>query len=291
MSLNISSGVPDETPYELLNDSVNLIGSTTINGVAYGIMFTFYGICVHYTIHKTQRADRRRAWLYLAYMSVMFALGTLYTASNARTIQLAYVNHRLFEAGPAVYDDLIYPKPVSIFGSASDVILSIMTSALMLWRFVTLYQGCGFYRWIIAFPCLLFLAVVGKDLASPYTTIIAILVESAALYAVWSLIFLVLYVINHPVQYVFMASLSQVQIITPLLITLRVSQGKAWSSKTNSKLLSTFKAGDGQLHTSTTIEAGEAQGPSDFESTLGKEKAQTMRFAQNTEDVESGTQA
>lgn len=68
---------------------------------------------------------------------------------------------------------------------------------------------------------------------SPYTCIVAMLVESSALYATWSVVFIILYAINNPGQYVMLMTLCNVQVIAPLLIVYRVSRGLAWEQNTS----------------------------------------------------------
>jgi uncharacterized membrane protein YidH (DUF202 family) len=99
-----------------------------------------------------------------------------------------------------------------------SVSMSVIATGLMLWRMLSFMKKVKF--------------ALGKKQTTPYTSISAILVESCALYAIFSLIFIVLFAINHPIQYVFLSALANVQIIAPLLIIFRVSQGKAWNRTT-----------------------------------------------------------
>jgi len=96
-----------------------------------------------------------------------------------------------------------------------SVSMSIITTGLMLGRILSYIRKIR--------------VVLGKHQSTPYTSVSAILVESCALYATFSLIFVVLYAINHPIQFVFLSALANVQIIAPLLIIFRVSQNKAWN--------------------------------------------------------------
>ncbi|EGN92251.1 hypothetical protein SERLA73DRAFT_164145 [Serpula lacrymans var. lacrymans S7.3] len=265
-------------------------------------MFTLYVTCVHFLYQRFKTSGGKRTSVFLfGYMSVMFIFGTLYTVSGSRTIQLAYVNHRDYSAGPAAYDLVIFSQPITILGSVSYTVSNWMSDGLILWRFIILYQNIRYNLWIITFPCILFLAsivmgffvlvqaslpnqslwsqvavsfvlpyyvlslslniittilitirllmhkrrlqtILGAAHAAQYTGIATLLIESSALYALWSIIFLVLYAINNPVQFVFLASLAEVQIIAPLLIIVRVAQGKAWTRNTESAILSTFVA-------------------------------------------------
>ncbi|KAL0064600.1 hypothetical protein AAF712_008422 [Marasmius tenuissimus] len=86
--------------------------------------------------------------------------------------------------------------------------------------------------------------LLGQDHAGKYTSVVALLVESSALYAAWSVIFLGLYIVNHPVQFVSLASLAEVQIISPLLIFYRVCRETVWNSSTEATL-STMEIGTG----------------------------------------------
>ncbi|KAF8055310.1 hypothetical protein FPV67DRAFT_1789038 [Lyophyllum atratum] len=81
--------------------------------------------------------------------------------------------------------------------------------------------------------------MLGKAHGTQYTSIAAMVVESAAVYSVSSLCFLVPFIVNHPIQNVFLGLLSPAQVIAPLLIILRVAQGRAWSSNTGTAIIST----------------------------------------------------
>jgi hypothetical protein len=81
------------------------------------------------------------------------------------------------------------------------------------------------FRWRIT-------RVLGPKYGSQYTSIAALLVESALIYSTFALLFLVPFALNHPLANTFLQMLSQVQIIAPLLIIYRVASGEAWSSDT-----------------------------------------------------------
>ncbi|XP_006455950.1 hypothetical protein AGABI2DRAFT_180778 [Agaricus bisporus var. bisporus H97] len=71
-------------------------------------------------------------------------------------------------------------------------------------------------------------ATVGSG--SEYISITSMMIESAVLYTVNGLIFLVSYAVNSPVQNLALPVLGQTQSISPLLIILHVLEGRAWSS-------------------------------------------------------------
>ncbi|KAF9218447.1 hypothetical protein BS17DRAFT_742164 [Gyrodon lividus] len=71
--------------------------------------------------------------------------------------------------------------------------------------------------------------VLGEHTNTPYASLSAMLVESAFLYSTNGLIFIISYGVNSPVQNLALPLLGQTQSIAPLLIILRVAQGKSWS--------------------------------------------------------------
>ncbi|KAH7911149.1 hypothetical protein BJ138DRAFT_1007227 [Hygrophoropsis aurantiaca] len=263
-------------------------------------MITLAFACVYSLALSLSKEDRWRTYFYITYTIAMTILGTLYTAFNARTIQLAYVNHKDFSAGPTVYDAMIYHELITILGTTTYVIANWMADALILWRFTMLYRELRYWMIVVAFPFIIFIGVIvtgflvmikstrpgqslysksavawaipyyslslslnvittglmairlyqhkrrlekilGPGHASLYTTVTAMLIESCALFALWSIITLVLYIIGNPDQFVFVCALSQVQIIAPLLIIFRVAQGKAWTRSTENNVMSTIQ--------------------------------------------------
>lgn len=51
-----------------------------------------------------------------------------------------------------------------------------------------------------------------SDNSEPYIGVAAMLVESCALYSTFSLIFIILFAVNNPIQYVFLSALANVQV-------------------------------------------------------------------------------
>lgn len=69
----------------------------------------------------------------------------------------------------------------------------------------------------------------GSKYGTQYTSVAAMIVESAAIYSTFSVGFLTLFALNNPISETFIEALPQVQMIAMLLIIFRVAQGKAWS--------------------------------------------------------------
>ncbi|KAJ7680581.1 hypothetical protein DFH06DRAFT_1315334 [Mycena polygramma] len=72
----------------------------------------------------------------------------------------------------------------------------------------------------------------GTEHGAQYVSLAAMVFESAAIYSVFSLLFLVPFIMKHPLSQLFIQALSPVQIMSTLLIIFRIAQGKAWSNST-----------------------------------------------------------
>ncbi|KAF7328676.1 hypothetical protein MSAN_02469200 [Mycena sanguinolenta] len=83
-----------------------------------------------------------------------------------------------------------------------------------------------------------FKKLVGASSSMPYLTVTAMLVESAAIYSINGIIFLVAYGLNDPTQNLWLTLLGQTQSIAPLLIILRVARGQAFTGATVDQLTS-----------------------------------------------------
>ncbi|KAF9480756.1 hypothetical protein BDN70DRAFT_804686 [Pholiota conissans] len=270
--------------------------------MAYGVTFTLYLICFYFLKSQTEsKHDRRRAIILLSYISVMFAMGTIYVGTTTQATMVSYVYHSNFPGGPSFYNNVVlFSAPIGILNTISYVIANWMADGLLLWRLYVMFQGSPLRFGAIAFPGLVYLgslamgfmfiiqnslpngslwadgeiqfalpyfvlsvsmsiiatsimilrmllfkrklqSILGKSHTSPYTSVSAILVESCALYATFSIIFIVLFAINHPIQYVFLSALANVQIIATLLIIFRVSQNKAWTKQATDSTLTALR--------------------------------------------------
>ncbi|KAF5310069.1 hypothetical protein D9619_010313 [Psilocybe cf. subviscida] len=87
------------------------------------------------------------------------------------------------------------------------------------------------FRWRIS-------KALGSRYGSHYTSIAAMLIESALIYSGGALLFIVPFGLNSPLSNMFIQVLAEIQIIAPLLIIYRVASGEAWSSNTTNQIMS-----------------------------------------------------
>jgi len=104
----------------------------------------------------------------------------------------------------------------------------------------------------------------GQASSVPYASIAAMVTESSMLYAVFSLLFVIPYGANSHISNIFLPILSQIQIIAPMLIILRVARRRAWDARTASAapLVSTieFRSGAARQVDSTGIDGNKELG-------------------------------
>ncbi|KAH7918828.1 hypothetical protein BV22DRAFT_1041483 [Leucogyrophana mollusca] len=126
----------DESTTDLFMNDISLLSSTSISGMAYGIMITLYSLCV-YSLYQTlpsSKLDRsrwRRTWYQLAYISIMFLLGTLFAVANAWRALLPYFDDPSLLGSPTGYTDSLWSDSISRMGTASFIISNWMGDGLV----------------------------------------------------------------------------------------------------------------------------------------------------------------
>ncbi|EJD46589.1 hypothetical protein AURDEDRAFT_20524, partial [Auricularia subglabra TFB-10046 SS5] len=185
---------------------------------------------------------------------------------DGSTNSLAVFGNSLYIANTWLQDGLLLYRFAVIFGSgglliglpalifAASVALSCVVMFMLsrpgmtLWSNVTFQLITAYYAVSIAFNILLTMGIVirlliirrnvGRQIASvgPYVSVSAMLIESAFLYSACGIAFLVAYGVNSPVQNLILPTLAQMESIAPLLIIMRVAQGRAWSPSTRAQL-------------------------------------------------------
>jgi len=151
---------------------------------------------------------------------------------------------------------LVLPTVMFIASVVLSCLLIAMLSQpdLTLWSTISFQLALSYWSISISFNVLVTILIcarllvmrqrlkkskLGQDTHSPYTTVAAMLIESAVIYSATGLAFLISFGVNSPVQNLWLPLLGQIQSIAPLLIIFRVAEGKAWSSETEGMLVST----------------------------------------------------
>ncbi|ESK90410.1 hypothetical protein Moror_13676 [Moniliophthora roreri MCA 2997] len=109
---------------------------------------------------------------------------------------------------------------------------------------------------------------MGSSHGSHYTSLMAMVVESAAIYSSFALAFLVPFAVNSPASQLFLQALSPIQGLSTFLIIFRIAQGKGWSHDAYTNALTTSLT-PGATHTiggSTKVHFKGIPGKSTFNS-------------------------
>ncbi|KAF7328661.1 hypothetical protein MSAN_02467700 [Mycena sanguinolenta] len=268
-----TSWTPDETAAQLWNERCIFIGQF-IGAFGYGVHLTLFVQCVHalYSGRKT----RRHNWELLLFIFILFALGNIGNATSIFYAQKTFIDDRNYPGGPGAYFFEQSTQWVAVLCNSVYIVNTWFQDGLLLYRFWTIYSPKLLYRggtspyvldfadsvchcdpipyWAISISMTVILTaliagrlmfmryrlkkLVGASSSMPYVTITAMLVESAAIYSINGIIFLVTYGLNDPTQNLWLPVLGQTQSIAPLLIILRVARGQAFTGATVDQLTS-----------------------------------------------------
>ncbi|CAK5266087.1 unnamed protein product [Mycena citricolor] len=168
-----------------------------------------------------------------------FVMGTLWTLESSQP------NLSLYSKLPMSYGTSYYAISLGV---------NIILTALISGRLVS-------YRRTLA-------ANLSPELAGHYISLATIIIESAALYSVFAILFLITYAINNPTNQIWLGVASSCQQIGNQLIIFRVADGSAWQRDTLTNTAPIhFKSGTGQ-HVSTNIGSFHIAAPADPELAL-----------------------
>lgn len=293
------SYAPHESAADLLLERSNFIGGF-LGNMAYGVHGTLYCVCAYLLVRRRRKVDMSMFWL--AYITLLFAVATIYVACGIKLSEMLWIDDRDFPGGPVAYQNALFSNYVQLLLSTSYNVMTFMADGLLVYRCYLMWSNSRL-RWVAAIPFLLFLAstamsvlmlyeislpqsnpwlqtaanygilfwslssalnvlasllivarihayrselqgALGPEHARPYTSASAMFLESAATYAIASIIFIGTYATNNWFQNIVVPVLGQITCIAPLLIILRVAYGRAYTFRT--------------VSTSTRIEWGSA---------------------------------
>ncbi|KAH7918947.1 hypothetical protein BV22DRAFT_1100026 [Leucogyrophana mollusca] len=83
--------------------------------------------------------------------------------------------------------------------------------------------------------------ILGPGHITDHTSVAAMIVESASLYSLFSLMFLIPFAAKNPVSNTFLQTLGEAQFVAPLLIIYREAQGRGWLSSPSTMSSTTSK--------------------------------------------------
>lgn len=119
-----------ESPYTLFVETAWLEGAL-LTSMAYGIAATFFVMCFHLLLRQRNGPNRRMRLAYLAYISLIFTMGTIYYIPLLVSTQESFIDNRNYPGGPSAYEDVIFAKSFDMMGNAAYVVSTILADGLM----------------------------------------------------------------------------------------------------------------------------------------------------------------
>ncbi|TCD61350.1 hypothetical protein EIP91_008560 [Steccherinum ochraceum] len=282
-----------ETSEQILLEKT-FMASGYLTGFGYGVQFVLYLACVR--ILWQRRPRTRFTYFLLAYITILCAMNTIWTATSAFGLQLTYIDNRNYPGGPFAYLQIEFSTTSNVLSLASYIVGNILADALLLWRTHVIWSaavgpsvwsmatlivgvGCiallgslsmavlfaietaspfGFFSsqatsfalpyfglslalniWLTLMIFLRMLfhrrqgrKIFGTNYGKHYASISTMFIESAALYAISSILLLGTYAPQHPINQIWLGLEPSVQMISSYLIIYRVVEGRAWNSET-----------------------------------------------------------
>ncbi|KAF9442904.1 hypothetical protein P691DRAFT_809760 [Macrolepiota fuliginosa MF-IS2] len=152
----------------LLFKSLDLVASTTIGGLLWGIALSLYTLCTLSLLPQIQglnHHDQQQAIFTLVYSSVVMICGILFLAATTWVTQQAYVYHNDFPGGPIEYKTLyLHAQPVGVIGIVFSVTLDLLTIAIQTWCLWVIWSATHYAVIVITLPMFLFLGFITVDI-------------------------------------------------------------------------------------------------------------------------------
>lgn len=145
---------------------------------------------------------------YLCIFPALMYLGSVAT-SCVLLFQLSQPNANIWKSV-----DVNFATPYWSLSIALNIILTMMIVGRILWVKRSIRQA------------------LGDQHTRTYTSIAAMLIESAAMYSATALVYIICYALNSPAQELFLALLGEFQCISPVMIIYRVAKGSSLSQET-----------------------------------------------------------
>lgn len=120
----------NETGEQMFTEKSFLQGAL-LAGVAYGTEVTLFAMTFWQLLHTRSAINSKRRYIFLAYISVIFILGTLFYASNAQFTQLAFIDNRNIQGGPGVYEETSFSIPIDELGNVCAIMSTWFCDALL----------------------------------------------------------------------------------------------------------------------------------------------------------------
>lgn len=125
-----NSYTPDDTSAQLYAEETWFQGALLSN-IAYGAELTLFVMAFHVLRKKMTDGNRKTHLSLLAFIVVIFILGTLFMAFNSKFAQMAFVQFRNFPGGPSAYEEVDFSNPIDEVANVCFIVGNWLMDALL----------------------------------------------------------------------------------------------------------------------------------------------------------------
>jgi len=132
-----------------------------LNAIFYGVVVVLFFRCMSALLDPVNRINRGIRWPLVAHTLAMFSFATVYTGMYLNLQSISFVDNPLYPGddglrpGPLGYEEFIYNLPISYVAHIAFMLNTWLADGLLLYRCYIIY---AMNYWVIAFPCLMYLA-------------------------------------------------------------------------------------------------------------------------------------
>lgn len=161
---------PNITSFEYLAEKSNFAG-IIISAILYGIDVVLFFLCMMALIGPIDRPRGGVRWGLVVHTVAMFLCATIYTAATLDTQSISYVDDRGFPGvdgwppGSLGYQFFVYSEPITVVPSVMFALNQLLADGLLLYRCYVIYS---MNLWVVAFPCLMYIASLGFSVTAAY---------------------------------------------------------------------------------------------------------------------------
>ena len=121
---------PNESASDIFTEKTWLQGCI-LGSVFYGIQFTLFVGCITALWQQTTRSNRNISAALMAYVGVMFSLGTIFMVCSAAFTQMVFITDRNYPGGPDAVENDFFAAPIDEGGNVAFVIQCWLADALL----------------------------------------------------------------------------------------------------------------------------------------------------------------
>lgn len=148
----------------------SLIGPL-ISAILYGIIIALFFQCMGALFNPANRPMGKIKWPFVVHAVTMFSLVTVFTGMTFGALSITFIDTRdfpgnaLLPPGPIGYQFYLSAKTIGVVPAGFLFLNNWLADGLLLYRCYVIYAK---NYWIIAFPCLMFLASMSMGIAFIY---------------------------------------------------------------------------------------------------------------------------